>query len=625
MKRLLASLVLLYSGIVHGQVQVVGCEGVGVNLSSDRTVDVPSGTQDGHTMVAWYSHHTTDIHPITLSGWTQHDNGFNTDGTSVASGLWTKTASSEPSSYTFDAVDATSSGNNGTAIICTFSGADGLDVTYVRENHFTRQLNDSTPTAQPITTQTNGAMVVVWMNIPLNNVSAMVCPSSGGTWNEEIEVDGGGSRHANICTHTQATAGTVTPGASNHTDLAATDDAVAITIAIKPAAEEEGPEFTANPTVTNVSDTAVTFSYTASASGDTIYGSLRDTADGAFTCDEIEAETATHGPNSEATTGSADSIILTSSDTPEFPIYDADFCIEDSEGNDSDVFTVSDIEMDAPSGKQFVAITSIGTDSPCDAFNDAANPDIANGDYLLADDATDPGDYALTIGADCHYSYTGDGRQSVLDTFVYDASVGAWHAEDLDVWFNNTAPECTEDTILFLFDEDEEAPGFDLSLACEDADSDTLTFSVSSGSLPTGLALSGTGNATLGSTPTTENESGASVTFTATDIAGDTDTFATTIYVVNTVTLADYTEGTLSEAIAQHRSDFPWQEDDLSLTASFSCSDEDENEVISQDPAADSEVEPFGDVTIRVSTGSECPVSGPGKTRARVTMNGVSL
>jgi hypothetical protein len=155
--------------------------------------------------------------------------------------------------------------------------------------------------------------------------------------------------------------------------------------------------------------------------------------------------------------------------------------------------TTTGVNPTAPTGRQFAAITSVGTGSVCEDFNTAVDPDIANGDYLLADDEVSPGggvDASAGIAADCQITYDGDntGEQTLLNTAVYDASAGDWHAEDIDAYFNPAPTECDDDTIYFVNFEDVAATDFDLNNLCFNT-AGIIGYAVTSGTLPNGWTL----------------------------------------------------------------------------------------------------------------------------------------
>jgi hypothetical protein len=392
-----------------------------------------------------------------------------------------------------------------------------------------------------------------------------------------------------------------------HTD-AATNDSSASTVGFTTNAAS-APTFTSAPVLDTCSATGCTFDYTADAASDTLYAMFTDTAAATPTCDAIELTTGSHGDANESTTGSADSITITSSDTPEFPIYDAHLCIEDGSATDSTVATVSNVALADPPGEQFIAITSIGSGSPCEDFNTQVAPDSASGDYLLADDATSPGSFALTVGANCHFSYAGDAsRQAVLDVDVYDASAGDWHVSDIDFVANNTAPSASED-FDYPFDIDVAWSDWDIcTTQFTDGDGDSMTLS-KSGTEPTGLTLGGTGACTLSGDPTTENESGLAVTYTASDGFGGTDSMIVSYWPIDTITVPTLTDSDFDAAVADELTAFPWR-DEATVTASYQCSGaEAAGQVLTQDPAASTEVAFDQTLSVVISSGA-CDVDG---------------
>lgn len=373
-----------------------------------------------------------------------------------------------------------------------------------------------------------------------------------------------------------------------------------VSVYIEVVAASTAPTFDTNPTLSSCTATGCTFDYDADAVADTIWTMFTDTADSVPTCAAIEAGTDNHGTATEASTGASDSITITATDTPEFPLYDAHFCLEEGTSNYSSVVTVSDNVISDPTGEQFIAITSIGSGSPCESFNTATAPDIANGDYLLADDNTSPGSFALTVTAACQFSYSGDdSRQSVLNIEVYDATAGDWHADDIDFWANNEAPVCSAPEALAV-DLDEAITTIDLDTLCTDAELDTLAYTLTSGTHPTGISLS-TPNIT--GTPTVEDEAGAQLTYTGTDIAGDTDTQDIKLCPTDTITMLDLTDSDLAAALADESTMFQCRTAS-ELTSTFKCDGTEALlQVLTQVPTATTEVEHGATITIVTSRG----------------------
>ncbi len=475
-----------------------------------------------------------------------------------------------------------------------FRGQDAtpFDVTYASGSHYEESVDDQTDGNPAITTATNGAVVVLLQAMRFSSGATAGAPSG---YTGEFEGEGSGPQHF-AAYRTVSSAGTETPGAWTHTGANAGDDPLKFTLALRPAAS--APTFSANPVLDSCDDTGCTFNYTATDSGDTLYAMFLDTAASAPTCDAIEAQTGSHGDANESTTGSADSITITSDDAPEFPRYDAYFCIENAGGEDSAVQSVLANALQAPTGFQFAPVTTVGADSPCALFNAATDPDIAGGDFLLAPDDVSPGSYSLIIASNCHFTFDDGGegaQQSAPDIAVFDASAGAYHADDIDFWANNNAPTCTASGSpeIFVLDEDEAMTPVDLNGYFDDEDADALTFNAQVGTLAPGTSLGGTGNGTWSGTPTTEDEGGEALTIRATDPAGATADCAFLAYVVGTVQMPNIEDSDIDDAISDVQAAFPWRTEDLGLTIGFRCNNsEAANEIIagSQSPAASAEV-----------------------------------
>lgn len=385
---------------------------------------------------------------------------------------------------------------------------------------------------------------------------------------------------------------------------------IAVTVAIHPGAAAT-PDFDSGPTLNNCDATGCVFDYDANADADHIWGMCLSTAESTPSAAAIKAGTGSNGDANEVSTGSADTLAITFTDSPVFPIYNCHFVAEEGTGNFSSVVSVLSVLPDAPTGKAFWPILSIGTDSPCERFNTATAPDIVANDWLLSDDATDPGAYALTVLNTCQFSYTGDSsRQTVLDIGVYDASAGGWHADDIDFVANNFGPACLPDNPLALLYKDEAMVSLDLQAFgdCSDPEGDTLEFSITSGSLPTGTSLSGTGNKDWGGTPTVEDEAGESLTIQVADPYGEITSYDAIVYVTDDVIVTpDCVTGgvTVEECLVLLDALRPWLESGDQLSASFSFSDTvAEDDIISQDPLASATISSTGLLGVSVSLGA---------------------
>lgn len=257
-----------------------------------------------------------------------------------------------------------------------------------------------------------------------------------------------------------------------------------------------------------------------------------------------------------------------------------------------------------PAGKADVTVASIGADTWCEDFNTTATPDIAAGDTIRIDEATSPGGLVLTHGTDCSLEYSGNDSRQFVEYEIYDDSVGDWMTGGVDgvgtLVFNNLGATCDQPADLFL-DVGAAMSTFDLDDLCLDAEGDSLTYAVTSGTLPTGVSLNGSTGALTG-TPTVENESGASVTFTATDPYGATATQSMTLYPLDTITVPTCTGGVdVGTCVASIDATLFLQ----AGTTNYQCSESvAASDVISQSPAAAAEAAPFTSINLVVSTGA---------------------
>jgi hypothetical protein len=379
---------------------------------------------------------------------------------------------------------------------------------------------------------------------------------------------------------------------------------------------QAGAEYDTAPTVTAQSTTAYTVTGSLDGAG-TVHGVACHKDQTAPTIAQVQAGDCTGDVDAEAadtdspSTGDFD-FSLTLTPTTAYPVFD----IYVTDG--TTLTTLADEFLDPPStcglGSdelcEFTSISSIGTGSPCEDFNTAAAPDIASPDILISPVNVSPGDYALTISAACQFSYddSGEGaQQRAFNIAIYDVSAEDYHAEDIDFMANNTGPtniQTLGDPIVY--DEDEAIDTLEVCSGFDDPDLlDQIEITVTGGILPNGLSLDGTGNCDLDGTPDTEDEGGETVTFTATDDAGETDTLDITFYVVNTVTMPTLTGGTLDAANTAIQTAFPWL-DEISYTTILRCHPAANDEIYAQDPAASAEVDPFPDISLNVSSKRLC-------------------
>jgi len=157
-------------------------------------------------------------------------------GQDMTVGFAWKIASSEGATQNIDFADSSSVINTGAILI--LRGVDTVvpfDQAYVRATHLVKRINDTTPTCLPIDTVTNGAWAIAVQYTRGGDISDMVIPSSGATWNERDENNQPGASF-NISTALIAVAGTTTPGSQAHAGILSTDETMTIILAIRPGA-----------------------------------------------------------------------------------------------------------------------------------------------------------------------------------------------------------------------------------------------------------------------------------------------------------------------------------------------------------------------------------------------------
>lgn len=372
--------------------------------------------------------------------------------------------------------------------------------------------------------------------------------------------------------------------------------------------------FTSGPTVAAAAN-GYTISGTLNGSG---FGTLTAYAvgvapgDGTPTCTQIKAgqndggTAAILSANEAWTTDVGDSFSLATASKP--ASLDVHVCASDGT-NDTSVTSAADQLRSARSGYALVTIASVSATGVCD-HDSYFNPDCAIGDVFEYETATNEnatcavsidtaGDVTLTPNSagDCDgrrtFEISYEDVSSATDGLFTAPTVGNFSTDDT-AYVNNTAPVCdiNPDDDLIALEEDAAMTSVDLSLlgACTDDDGDSLTYSISSGTLPNGTSLGGTGNKDWSGTPDTEDEVGAALTVTVTDTPGDTTTFQFTAFVINTWTVPDLSGLDTTDAEAAIVAAAPWRENDIGFSVSgFTCDAGAENLVVSQDPTASTE------------------------------------
>lgn len=270
------------------------------------------------------------------------------------------------------------------------------------------------------------------------------------------------------------------------------------------------PAFTSNPAFSSCGTGGCTYSFTPDGAG-TVYIVACKAGSTAATVAQVEAGQCTGGVAAQAaankSVSGADTIVSGSALTN--PIYD--FAVVLTYGSQHEAATHADTNriLTAPAtcgGNgttqcQYIQIASIGTGSPCATFNGATSPAIAASDILKAPTTTHPGNYALTIGTDCQFSYTGDSsRQDALNIGVYDYSVQAMHADSINFWANNLPPvPPAADSVSFIWQVGTPITPIDLRTYCPDPEGDAVTVTAVSG-LAAGMSIT---SSTISGTPTT--------------------------------------------------------------------------------------------------------------------------
>jgi hypothetical protein len=261
----------------------------------------------------------------------------------------------------------------------------------------------------------------------------------------------------------------------------------------------------------------------------------------------------------------------------------------------------------APEGYQWIQIASIASGSAVEDFNDLVAPDLVVGDHLLLPLVTTPGSYSVDLFTDGHIEYDDgeDGSRQTAYGWAWDTSAAAWHAESFDYVANNIAPVGGEmfETALLL-----NAPmtAIDLRDHFEDGEGDTMTFSLTSGTPPTGISLFA---GIVSGTPSVENETGVTLVYTADDGYGGTATWSVYLRPLDTLPASDCT----TDATTQTACELAFGNDFNNSIVFDNTTAYSETVaadiVISQNPLADAEMAPFSTVVLVVSLGA-CDPSG---------------
>ena len=277
----------------------------------------------------------------------------------------------------------------------------------------------------------------------------------------------------------------------------------------------------------------------------------------------------------------------------------------------SDLTTLADEMLDAPTGYQYDLLTSVSATSPCADLNVTITPDIAAADVTKWPTTTSPSGYAFTAGTDCETQYTDpSGTRQTATIDVYDTSAGDWMSGGpTTVYYNNTPPGCL--LAGCVYDVQDLVNGLSMGSVemaswFEDTDpSDVITITTSStgtgtgaDKIPAGTSIDGSA-VWSGTAACAAGNTSGSFTVTATDQAGDATPIAVTWACNDQVAVPDCAGidvascDTLAGAV------------NLSISATFECSDIiAANGVISQGTAASTQVDPFTSFTVLASSGA---------------------
>lgn len=392
------------------------------------------------------------------------------------------------------------------------------------------------------------------------------------------------------------------------------------------------PSFTAGPTITPATD-----GYTIGGTVDidaTVYAVACALNSTAPTIAQVKAGDCTGDVDAliaanEAWTGtSADTFALTASNS--LPLHDV-YVVASAAGGDSTLQTFADEDRSPCTGCAIQVTTSISStaaDTNGICFVDYVDPDCAAGD-IIEYDTTSNNTHTVSFAADGDFEVDagGDTSQDYFDYCLQDASTGVafttpscWGGTFDRLWLNNTAPNVTEVGGIIIWDIDEAIIELDRRTYIGDGDGDTLTFTDDC-TMPTGITESGDGDALSNGTPTVEDETGVVCVVTGTDPPGASANTTFTFFVIDTWTMPDCTDDTVSACITAVEAAAPWYEDVTSaVSATFACSETvAENDIISQTPTESSEVDdPLQAISVVVSLGETTPgcLSLPGKSNA---------
>lgn len=264
---------------------------------------------------------------------------------------------------------------------------------------------------------------------------------------------------------------------------------------------QAAPTFDAGLVETADTTSSLTFSYDASADADNIFSGLYRRGASDPTCAQVEAGTNAHGTATEATTGSADSITITTDDADPQAAYDAQACVE-NEGGYSALDSEDNVVMEAPAGDTYFEF-NVPPPGGAISLVDDVSPAIVDGDYAHAKLTVDcfiHGEDAHTITFDADGTFSIDVAVDhaitllVFDWRFQDVSAGAWSNATKQLFginndpqtFVDLNPSSYPDGWLLPVDETNE---FDLADLWSHPYGRDMTFNINS--LPSGMTEDG--------------------------------------------------------------------------------------------------------------------------------------
>ena len=471
-------------------------------------------------------------------------------------------------------------------------------------------------------TKTNTTIPISWTASQKGTEYAVACPN-GQTANQAQIVAGNCSGGAAVAAFTEASSAGVSDSATL-TGLSAgttydvyttfvTDigGVLASVVSLPDEATTSGgspPTFSVSPTIQSTNSAGWVMTYTASGAS-TYHVLLCPPNESTPSAAQVQAGTCASGADgilaSEAVTG-ADT---TATGTALLVQYDIHSILVNASGPSS-VSSLSAQSRSARSGYAIVTLASVSATSPCDQ-DSYFTPDVAAGDILEYEIASTPDGYTVTIGTDCDIEAdtSGDTSQQRTAISYQDVSTnagvfnaGTFAADDEWIW-NNTAPTISvADVAQIVLTEDAEMDERLMLDVCDDIDAaDTLAVSISSGTIPAGTALDSLTGSWTG-TPTTEDESGETLTIRCTDPAGEYVEDDITVYVVNTWTVPNCVSSNIGECADLVEAAAPWRAGDPNVTTSgFACDAATATgDIVSQDPAASAEAEAFDSIAVLI-------------------------